>query len=227
MAAEPVELIYPGFTLWYDCAGGRPLSAYYLAYPDTGNEPRSHDFHPADNLPPGCRQQHSTNEYTAPADAPETYDRGHLVPANHLDHDPAAIYASNVMVNIVPQQSSFNRTGAWRATERLIECWRDRELLAVWIGVIWGDNAADDYFLASHGIETPDAFVKIVYSPSRHKAIAWRLPNAGLRTADLPGLVVPVDAIEREMGWNLVLDGVDKTRPAAAAAWPKLSCDQG
>ncbi len=34
-----------------------------------------------------------------------SYDRGHLVPANHLDHDKLQIKESNYMINIVPRES--------------------------------------------------------------------------------------------------------------------------
>ena len=33
----------------------------------------------------------------------EAYDRGHMIPANHFDHDLGTIKQTNYMVNIVPQ----------------------------------------------------------------------------------------------------------------------------
>ena len=68
----------------------------------------------------------------------------------------------------MPQQRKLNRKGgAWRKTEDLIECWREAALLEIWIGVLWGYNATNDHFVQSHGIVTPDAFVKLVYTKVR------------------------------------------------------------
>ena len=52
------------------------------------------------------------------------FDRGHLIPANHLDFDKELIHQSNYMTNILPQVAQMNR-GAWLHTEMLIECYRD------------------------------------------------------------------------------------------------------
>ncbi|MDD2863959.1 MAG: DNA/RNA non-specific endonuclease, partial [Methylococcales bacterium] len=88
-------------------------------------------------------------------------DREHLVPANHLDYSANAIKATNNMTNILPQAANMNR-GAWLQTEKIIECYRDIDELLVICGVIWGNNPADDYFVQSHGVKTPDAFWKVV-----------------------------------------------------------------
>ncbi|HIG39559.1 MAG TPA: hypothetical protein EYQ14_03340, partial [Gammaproteobacteria bacterium] len=39
----------------------------------------------------------------------QRYDRGHLVPANHLDYSKKAIKQSNYMTNILPQAANMNR----------------------------------------------------------------------------------------------------------------------
>ena len=87
------------------------------------------------------------------------FDRGHLVPANHLDNSPDAIRQSNFMTNILPQASNMNR-GAWLQTEEIAECYRDLEPVTVIGGAIWGDNPRTD-FVASHGVATPDEFWKV------------------------------------------------------------------
>lgn len=79
------------------------------------------------------------------------YDRGHQVPANHLNTSEEAIKATNTMTNILPQAANMNR-GAWLRTEEIIECYRDISELLVIGGVIWGNNAADDFFVVSHGV---------------------------------------------------------------------------
>ena len=58
------------------------------------------------------------------------YDRGHLVPSNHLDYAADVIRSGNTMSNVLPQNKDLNRN-AWRLTEEIIECYRDTEPLDV------------------------------------------------------------------------------------------------
>ncbi|WP_420419846.1 DNA/RNA non-specific endonuclease [Pacificispira sp.] len=227
--AREIELIYPGFVLQFDCDIGGATAAFYEVGPDSGDIDRDHSFFLDSKLPAGCSQQLSTDTYQAPPTAPYKYDRGHLVPANHLDGDADAISASNVMTNITPQHSSFNRSGAWRETEKRIECWRDeadKGPLQIWIGVVWGKDEANDHFVGSHGIVTPDSFVKLVYRPLTREAIAWFLPNGPLTAADLDHRVVEPFVVEAVLGESLPLEGVDKMVRARPENWPVPNCSQ-
>lgn len=223
-----LRLDYPGFTVWHDCELGGALATFYAPGPDTGDVDRDHHFHLDPDLPDDCKQQTSTDTYPSPEDA-FSYDRGHLVPANHLDGDAEAIAASNVMTNITPQQSSFNRTGAWRETEKRIECWRENRDVGIWIGVVWGDDTSNDHVVASHGIPTPDVFVKLVIDRGTGAAIAWELENTRLRAGELDEHTMS----PREAGELLeALIGPQETFAALPAIsdpdeWPKLSCNQG
>ncbi|MEQ8441238.1 MAG: DNA/RNA non-specific endonuclease [Alphaproteobacteria bacterium] len=223
-----LKLDYPGFTIWHDCRLGGALAAFYAPGPDTGDVERDHHFHLDPNLPDGCDQQTSTDSYPSPADA-FSYDRGHLVPANHLDGDAEAIAASNVMTNITPQQSNFNRTGAWRETEKRIECWREDRDIGIWIGVVWGDDASNDHVIESHGIPTPDAFVKLVIDRRAGSAIAWELDNTHLRAGVLDEHTMsPLEAgelLEALIGPQEAFQALPATTDSDE--WPKLSCDQG
>ena len=49
------------------------------------------------------------------------YDRGHMIPANHWDHDKSTIKQTNYMINIMPQMDKMNR-GAWLETEMVGVC---------------------------------------------------------------------------------------------------------
>jgi len=221
-----VKLNYPGFTIWLDCGIGGAVRAEYEAVPDTGNAERAHSFFLDSNLPEGCLQQKTAATYRSPSGEPQ-YDRGHLVPAQHLDHDPDAIATSNVMTNILPQERSLNRTGAWRETERRIECWRDLEPLRVWIGVFWGTSKNDDYFEGSHGIPTPDGLVKIVYREQSGTAIAWFIPNQPIQADQLDSLIIPMRTAETLLGEPLVPGDVDRIHPASPADWAAADCDPG
>jgi endonuclease G len=82
------------------------------------------------------------------------YDRGHLVPANHLDHLAKGIAQSNYMTNILPQHAKMNR-GAWLVTEEIIECTRDEEPLHVVGGPIWHTKKSDSRMIDLHSVEIP------------------------------------------------------------------------
>lgn len=216
------KLEYEGFTLWIDCARRGAVKFRYNAQHDTGNYPRSKKFSFDPNLPIDC-QQTSYKGYG------HGYDRGHLVPANHLDHSAVAIRQSNFMTNILPQAANMNR-GAWLLTEEIVECYRDIAELLVIGGVIWGDNPADDHFVQSHGVKTPDAFWKVVVSGigQDERAIAWIVPNSqDAKRGQLDNYLVTVDEIERVTGEKIpVADYAKHDKPAASWLIPR-GCDKG
>ncbi len=228
-APRPILILdYPGFHIWHDCSLGGPLAAQYEIGFDTGTLKRDGPFFLDPGLPDHCSQQTSNDTYDAPPWAWD-YDRGHLVPANHLDDRQDAVSASNVMTNITPQELRFNRFGAWRETEKRIECWRDLHDLSIWIGVLWVENANNDYFMSSHGIPTPDAFVKLVINKDTGAAIAWYLVNTRTPWQQLDSKVIsPKQAailLVPLTGPQDAFDGLPET--SVAGDWPKLSCDQG
>ena len=226
-AAELVQVDYPGFTLWLDCTQRGVVVAHYEIGKDTDNIDTNHGFQ-IDERYQDC-QQTSNETYKRPKNAKDKYDLGHIVPANHLDNNADAYRASYWMTNVVPQHRKLNQHGAWRKTENLIECWREEALLEVWIGVLWGDNDADDYFVKSHGVATPDEFVKLVYrsgTTEQGQAIAWRLPNRFIAYDELMENVVSPKIVETAIGRSLNLPGVDKTEKANLADWTvSKNCD--
>ncbi|MGZ8212919.1 MAG: DNA/RNA non-specific endonuclease [Methylosarcina sp.] len=214
-----LKLDYEGFTVWLDCAKRGAVKFQYNAQHDAGAEPRAKNFKLDQNVPKEC-QQTSTKGYG------NGYDRGHQVPANHLDASPIAIRQSNFVTNILPQASNMNR-GAWLLTEKIIECYRDIDELLVIGGVIWGDNPADDYFLESHGVA--DAFWKVVIrgSGQDERAIAWIVPNSYEATKrNLNRYLVTVDEVEQVTGESIpVADYAKHDKPEASWMIP-AGCDK-
>jgi len=194
----------------------------YNAQHDTGNEARAKDFKLDPNVPKEC-QQTSTAAYG------HGYDRGHQVPANHLDYSSEAIKQSNYMTNILPQTSQMNR-GAWLLTEEIIECYRDIDELLVLGGVIMGNNPADDYFVQSHGVKTPDAFWKVVIrgTGQDERAIAWVVSNSKDATRKhLDSYLVSVDELERMTGETIpVADYAKHDKPPTSWLIP-TGCNKG
>lgn len=217
-----LRLDYDGFTVWLDCARRGAVKFSYNVQHDSGNIKRYSKFFLDPNVPAKC-QQTSAKGYG------RDYDRGHLVPANHLDHSSSAIKATNIMTNILPQAANMNR-GAWLLTEEIIECYRDTDELLAIGGVIWGDNPADDYFLESHGVRTPDAFWKVIIrgSGEDERAIAWIVPNSQNATKKrLDDYLVSVDELERRTGEKLpVTDYARHEKHKSSWTIPR-GCDKG
>ena len=217
-----LQLNYEGFTVWLDCEKRGAMKFQYNAQHDTGNEPRAKSFKFDPNVPAEC-QQTSTKGYG------QGYDHGHQVPANHLDYSPEAIKQSNYITNILPQTAQMNR-GAWLLTEEIIECYRDINELLVIGGVIWGNNPADDYFVQSHGVKTPDAFWKVVIvgSGQDERAIAWIVPNSTDATKkNLDQYLVSVDELEQVTGEKIpVADYAKHEKPSHSWMIPG-GCNKG
>lgn len=217
-----LKLDYPGFTVWLDCTQRGAVKFQYVAQRDNGNANRYDNFFLDPNVPAECQQK------TAKAYGMK-YDRGHQVPANHLDASDAAIKATNTMANILPQAANMNR-GAWLQTEQIIECYRDISELLVIGGVIWGDNPADDYFVDSHGIKTPDAFWKVVVrgGGQDEQVIAWVVPNTQEATRkNLDQYLVSVDELEKMIAETIpVADYAKHDKPDQSWLIPH-GCNQG
>jgi endonuclease G len=88
-----LKLDYEGFTVWLDCKERAAVKFRYNAQRDTGSFKRYDSFMLDPNVPAEC-QQFSDKAYG------HGYDRGHQVPANHLDYSNASIKQSNYMTNI-------------------------------------------------------------------------------------------------------------------------------
>jgi endonuclease G len=217
-----LELDYQDFTVWLGCQERAPVKFRYNAQHDTGNEARAKDFRLDPNVPKECQQ-------TSAAAYGHGYDRGHQVPANHLDASFVAIKQSNYMTNILPQTAQMNR-GAWLLTEEIVECYRDIDELLVIGGVIMGNNPEDDYFLQSHGVKTPDAFWKVIIrgTGQDERAIAWVVPNSKEATRkQLDAYLISVDELERLTGEAIpVADYAKHDKPSVSWLIPQ-GCNKG
>jgi len=95
--------------------------------------------------------------------------------------------------------------------------------------VVYNDPS-NDYFVASHGIRTPDYFWKTVVTTNaagETQAISWYIPNqAGLGNLDT--YIRSINELEAEVGAENVNIPVSASVKAQkpAATWPKPSgCD--
>lgn len=195
-----IEVEYEGFTLWLDCSKGGAVMAEYPLSRDGGQIPRqNHKFYVDETVPQMC-QPNTNDSYRTEAvntDLYGTFDRGHLVPANHLDNHEQSFHDSFYLTNILPQQSDFNQDGgAWYETELLSECYRDVSDLQIWVGVIWGDDRRNDFFGPTHGVLTPDYWWKVIKREDNGEYIAWLFPNSKESTREkLDDFLVSIDEI--------------------------------
>ncbi|RMZ95153.1 DNA RNA non-specific endonuclease, partial [Brachionus plicatilis] len=166
-----IERRYTGFINWIDCNARLPVLFYYFADRDRGNYPRPSRYKLDPQISYSC-QQKTTSSYNGGA----SYDRGHMVTANHMDSNPQSISDSNYITNIAPQTGVLNK-GAWLYVEEVIECVRDIHALKVYGGIVMGNDASNDIFLGSHGVPTPDWYWKIVENTVTGDVIAWLMPN--------------------------------------------------
>ncbi len=212
------KLDYHGFSVWVDCNKRGAIKFRYNAQHDIGNLKRNSRFYIDPKVPKEC-QQYSSKSYGM------NHDRGHLVPANHLDYSKEAIKQSNYMTNILPQVNSMNR-GAWLLTEEIIECYRDIDELLIIGGVIWGDNTENDFFVESHGITTPDAFWKVIIRNDR--VISWIIPNSSYATRKrLDNYLVTVNEIERITGEEIPIAEYLKYEKTSQSWIIPYGCDRG
>jgi len=199
--ANQLTLDYGGFKLLYDCDLKSAIRYEYKLDKDTGNFSRPSTFTLDTNLSKNCGQQQTTNSY---ASVVSGWDRGHLVASNHMDNDAAYLLSANYMTNIVPQLASFNQ-GLWKETENITECYRDIAPVQVIGGVIYSD-ASNDFFIASHGIKSPDFFWKTLIttnSTNQIQTISWLFPNQS-ELANLNSYIVSIDELQRSVGSDWV-----------------------
>ena len=106
------------------------------------------------------------------------FQRGHLADANSLDGRQQSMNDSFFVTNMLPQAARFNGGGgAWRRTEEIAECYREISTLRIWGGVIWGHDAANDVFVDTHNVITPDRWWKVIYRTDANTYIAWIFEN--------------------------------------------------
>lgn len=222
VSAEIITRKFDGFVVTLDCNHRGAVSFYYQLGEDRGNEDRHRNFYDDSEVTSQC-QQTSRDPYRRPDGEPK-YDRGHLVPANHMDNSAESIRQSNIMTNILPQALQMNR-GAWKRTEDITECHRELEPLEVWGGVLWGDDVSDDHFVESHGVATPDAFWKVILKSDR--GIAWIIPNKHDATARrLDDYLVSLDDIEDMTGLDFELPEDVESNPLPASWSVPQGCDR-
>merc|ERR1712166_1084280 len=243
------------FTAMVDCSHRGAYRFEYHARGDCGKLERRSGFSRDPDVSKECQQ---TNGKAYPTYEPDgelevkkcdptgkkckypksaiSFDRGHLVPANHMDSDKTAIYESNYMTNILPQAANMNR-GAWLKSEEIIECLRVEESLYVLGGAVYDKNYDRyDWFKESHLVDNPSYFWKSIKSQDLHpetgNLLALWMPNSeDAVRAKINDYVVSIAELEQhlkdydqEQSFD-VSTAVKKIKPTEAWAVPS-GCDK-
>ena len=236
-APDTVEKQYRGFTVWLDCSRHHGAEAfYYDIKKDTGNAKRKGSFKTDPSVPAECQPNNGRSYRTATVDpATGTWDRGHLVPANHMDSSAESLKETFFVTNILPQNSTFNQSsGAWFQTEIITECYRDITPLAIWGGVIWGNDTRNDFFVQTHGIATPDYWWKLIYRKDKKEYVAWLFPNhRSARAANINDYLISVTDLKAALRFVPdfgAIEDLDAANTTPLSSWPvtkagsKLTC---
>ena len=122
------------------------------------------------------------------------FDRGHLAPAGDMAFSKQAMSESFFMSNMSPQRPRFNR-GIWKKLEAKVRDWAKKDtIIVVTAGVLKGSQ-----HIGKNEVLVPDFYYKVIYVPSKEKAVAFLLPNKA-STAPLKTFVIPIDALEEHTG---------------------------
>lgn len=172
---------YTAFKVMAYCPYKLSLVSWTKISKDTGDEDTSSRHYKVDPHAAALNcQQASGATYSS---IQQGYDVGHLTAIDLLDDNKEAALETNYMTNLVPQNSSLNRHGAWRKTERLTECYREEYTeTKIFSGVLVGSNTENDHFISSHGLlKTPDRFWKLIkfkISETESEYVAWIFDNS-------------------------------------------------
>lgn len=124
------------------------------------------------------------------------YDRGHMCPSADNRWSAQAQQDCFLMTNICPQNHNLN-TGDWSEMETQCRRWAERygEIFIICGPVLF----RSEHKKIARSIVVPEAFFKVVYCPSRQKAIGFIYRNeAGNRPKG--DYVNSVDEVERITG---------------------------
>jgi endonuclease G len=172
---------------------------------------RTDNFAADPDLPVGHRAKPS--DYSGSG-----YDQGHFAPAQDFSYSAETEAESFYMSNMSPQVPALNRMG-WEQVEAQTREWArsgSYGTLYLMDGPIF---RGDPKTIGADDVAVPDAYWKVVVSPSTGQALAFIMPNAPVAKRDADTTVVSIAEVERQAGIGIPLPGgIDKAQ--VAAAWP-------
>jgi endonuclease G len=196
--------VFKDFTTLYDC-NSHPVWSAQIIGKDKGNVERTGVYSRFFSVDDRCAPT-SAKPFRPISRNGETikYHRGHLLSFNANDSSRRAAMSTNAMVNIVPQSETLN-LGAYRYTELLEECYREKSNgLFVVAGAI--DNVTTDNVQV--GMDTPELIFKVVVNigvlGNQSSYQAWLFPNDNTPTMDRANkYLISLNELESRVDWPL------------------------
>jgi len=189
------------FKIAYDCRHNCPVWVYYKLTKDQVLEEqaeRRNNFH-EDDLLNSCTP--SSDNYAGTG-----YDRGHLCPAEDMDHSQKAMDETFVMTNISPQAPKFNR-GIWKHLESFIRTTAiEEEALYIVKGTILGENNKR----IPGGISIPKYFYATFINKEITKSWAYIFENKESQDP-LQNNKISIDSLEKITNIDFFYSVNDKT----------------
>lgn len=117
--------------------------------------------------------------------------------------DQQAMTESFYLSNMVPQVGKGMNQGIWKDMEEKVRQWAlDRGELYIYTGPIYAN--APPKTVGAGKVAVPTHIYKIVYDPVRVEAIAFIMPNAKLKSSDMPNYIVTIREVEEKTGLNFL-----------------------
>ncbi|API87788.1 DNA/RNA non-specific endonuclease [Francisella uliginis] len=131
------------------------------------------------------------------------YDRGHLASYASMDFSKKSAEESFLLSNMSPQKAGLNRQG-WERLERDERIWANMyDSIYVYTGPIYKKQKIHKT-IGDNKIAVPDYFFKIIYVPSKNKAIAFVMPNARVDKTKIANYRVSIKDIEQRTGLHFL-----------------------
>ena len=185
-----------------DCSNRSAAWVAYTVSPeisDNANVERADDFRSDTELPKECRKELF--------DFSGSYDRGHLASSETLDGNYKMNSETFLLSNMSPQLSGFNRA-IWKGLENRERKWANsRGKLHVITGPVFVSKLAKKMM---GRVPVPSHFYKILFDPTKGRALSFLIPHRALKTASLSKFRTSIDQIEKVTGIDF-LSGLEDT----------------
>lgn len=138
------------------------------------------------------------------------YDRGHLASYASMDFSQKSADESFLLSNMSPQKAGLNRQG-WERLETDERIWANMyDSIYVYTGPIYKKQTIHKT-IGDNKIAVPDYFFKIIYVPSKNKAIAFVMPNARVDKTKIANYRVSIKDIEQRTGLHFLNNISDRS----------------
>jgi len=133
------------------------------------------------------------------------YDRGHLASYASMDFSSVSAKQSFLLTNMTPQRAGLNRQG-WERLEHYERIWANIfSVVYVYTGPIYKKKTIHKT-IGINKVYVPDYFFKIVYDPTKNRAIAFVMPNAPVNKQDVAKYRVSIKDIQERTGLKFLVN---------------------